>query len=425
MTQYRWMKTDTASIMFSCLSSKTWGRTFRVAAVFKDIGIDETLLRKAAADIMPRFPSMHTRIRKGFFWNYQEFTDALPEIRPEHSKVLMPITMREDNRPDFRLVYHKRRLAMECAHFLGDGKGSAEYFSALVSRYYELYKDPESQYILTKPAESELNNAYADYYVKGGDVPEGKEPEAYHIKSDIEKDFLQLIFAMLPVDEIKKLSKEKGLTVTEYLAAALILGTLRHAKEPFDAPVVIAVPVNLRRFFPSDTVRNFTVQTKIVFDAQHRTDWTFDEICQSISGQLKHNTSIPELQKQLNKFGSLVNNPVLKIVPNFIKQPVLRFSQKKTHAGFTTILTNTGNAELNPELSAAIERLEGVNGDTSGYGLVSTCSVSSFNGLLSMCFSLCSHDTSWPMECIRVLTSQGLTVRIESTKGNGDKCNEM
>lgn len=36
MTEYKWMKTDTASIMFSCLSSKKWGRTFRMAAVFKD-----------------------------------------------------------------------------------------------------------------------------------------------------------------------------------------------------------------------------------------------------------------------------------------------------------------------------------------------------------------------------------------------------
>lgn len=425
MTEYRWMKTDTASIMFSCLSSKTWGRTFRVAAVFKDIDIDEKLLTKAAKDIMPRFPSMHTRIRKGFFWNYQEFTEGLPEIRPDHSRVLMPITMRDDNRPDFRLIYYKRRLAMECAHFLGDGKGAAEYFNALVTRYYELYKDPDSEYKFTEPTSAELSNAYADYYIKGGETPDGNDPEAYHINSEIQKNYLQLIFAMSPVDEIKKLAKEKELTITEYLVAALILGTLNHSKEPVYAPIVIAVPVNLRQFFPSDTVRNFTVQTKITFEPQGRSDWTFDEICQSISGQMKHNTSVSELQKQLNKFGNLVNNPVLKIVPNFIKQPVLRFSQKKTHAGYTTILTNTGAAEYNDELSQAIERVEGINGDTSGYGLVSTCSVSSFNGLLSICFSICGQDTSWPMECVRVLTSQGLTVRIESTNGNGGNENEM
>ena len=110
-----------------------------------------------------------------------------------------------------------------------------------------------------------------------------------------------------------------------------------------------------------------------------------------------------------------MNNPVLKIVPNFIKQPVLRKSQKKTHAGFTTIFTNIGNIETGSEF----ERIEGINGDTSGYGLVSTCSAASCNGIFSLCFSVCSRDTSWQKECVRVLTSQGLTVRIESTHGNG------
>jgi hypothetical protein len=419
MSEYRWMKTDTASIMFSSLSSKKWGRTFRNAAVFKDIEIDEALLIKAAEDLKARYPSMHTRIKKGFFWNYQEFTDALPEIRPEHSRVLLPITMRDDNRPDFRIVYHKRRIAMECAHHLGDGKGATEYFKALIKRYVELSENPDSEYILTKPTEAELSNAYADYYIKGGEKPDDNAPEAYHLDCKSEKDFLQLIFAFIPVEELRKNSKAKGLTISEYMVAALILGTLNHAKKPITDPIVIAVPVNLRNFFPSDTVRNFAVQSKIHFEPKGRTDWTFDEICSEIAGQLKKNTAPSELQKQLNKFGDLVNNPVLKIVPYFIKQPVLKASQKKTHAGFTTIFTNIGNIEIDPAVSSAVERFEGINGDTSGYGLVSTCSAMSCNGILSLCFSVCSHDTSWQKECVRVLTSQGLTARIESTHGNG------
>ncbi len=419
MTKYRWMKTDTASIMFSCLSSKKWGRTFRIAMVFKDIEIDEALLIKAAEDIRPRYPSMHTRIRKGFFWNYQEFTDGLPEIRPEHSHTLMPITMRNDNRPDFRIVYNKRRIAVESSHTLGDGKGASEYFKALIRRYVELHENPESEYILTEPSAKEITNAYADYYKKGGEKPDANAPEAYHLDCQIERNFLQLIFAMIEVEDIHKAAKAKGLTITEFLVAALILGTIKHSKRPINEPVVIAVPVNLRRFFPTETVRNFTVQSKITFYPEGKTDWTFDEVCNKITGQLKKNTSPEELQKQLNKFGDLVNSPVLKIVPNFIKQPVLRSSQKKTHAGYTTILTNTGNTDVEASLAEKIERVEGVNGDTSGYGLVSTCSVASCNGLMSLCFSICSHDTSWPKECIRVLSSQGLNIRVESTHGNG------
>ena len=63
MKKYRWMKVDTASIMFSSLSSKKWGRTFRMAVIMKD-KVQPELVKKAASDLMPRYPSMHTCIKK-------------------------------------------------------------------------------------------------------------------------------------------------------------------------------------------------------------------------------------------------------------------------------------------------------------------------------------------------------------------------
>lgn len=421
MSKYRWIKMDTASIMFTCLSSKKWGRSFRMAAVFKDEEIDPVLLKKAASDIVSRYPSTHSFLRKGFFWNYQECTSKLPEIREEFSRPLLPITMRDDGRPDFRIVYHKRRLALESAHHIGDGKGVTEYFDALLERYVELTENPDAPY---KPApfeEEEISNAFQTYYQKGGEKAQKDDVPAYKLPGEIEKDFLQLIFAMISVDDIRKSAKEKALTVTEYLSAALILGAIKNAEAPINEVICIGIPVNLRRFFPTKSIRNFTIQTKIDFHPQGRTDWTFDEVCDGIRGQLKKRLEIGELQKQLNKFGSLVNNPVIKIVPNFIKQPVIRMMQHGSHSANTTILTNTGESELSDALKEKIERVDGVNGDTSGYGLISTCSAVSANGFFSLCFSILSHDTSWARECIRVLTGQGLNIRVESTHGNGEK----
>ena len=420
MSKYRWMKIDTASIMFSCLSTKKWGRSFRMAAIFKDREIDPELLKRAAQDVMPRYPSTHTSLRKGFFWNYQECTSLLPEIREEHSRTLLPVCYDNNGRPDFRIVYYKRRLALETAHYIGDGKGVTEYFNALLVRYAELCDDPESKYVFTEPQEDEYENAFAINFKKGGEKAEEEKCEAYHLPGEIEKDFLQLIFALIPVEQICAKAKERGLTVTEFVSCALILGAIKNAGKPIDKPVNIAIPVNLRRFFPSNTVRNFTIQSKIEFFPEGKTDWTFDEICDKVRGQLKARLTLEELQKTLNRFGALASNPVLKIVPNFIKLPVLRKAQSQSHSGFTTILTNTGESELSPLLSRYIERVDGVNGDTSGYGLISTCSAVSVNGLFNLCFSICSHNTSWAKECVRILAEQGLDIRIESTHGNGE-----
>ena len=93
--------------------------------------------------------------------------------------------------------------------------------------------------------------------------------------------------------------------------------------------------------------------------------------------------------------------------------------QEKSHGNNTTILTNTGKNELSPILEGEVLRADGVNGDTSGYGLISTCSALSCNGIFNLCFSICAHDTSWAKECVRVITAQGIRVRIESTHGNG------
>ncbi|MBQ7860592.1 MAG: hypothetical protein IJ349_00110 [Clostridia bacterium] len=420
MSEYRWLKVDTASIMFTSLSSKKWGRTFRTAVILKD-EVNPDILKKAAADVMTRFPSMHTAVKKGFFWNYLEGTELLPEIREEFSRQLLPITMRNDGRPDFRLTYYKNRLAMESAHHMGDGLGTSKYFNALVERYVELKNNPDAPYNPTPIDPEELSNAFNDYYEPGGSTDVEKEFRAHRIEGEIEKGFIQFIFALMDVDELHKAAKDKGLTITEYLASALILGTLRHANRPVTEPVIIAIPVNLRRFFPTETVRNFTIQSRIDFFPEGRTDWSFDEICEKVKGQLSKRLTVPELQKILNNFGSLANNKVIRFVPNFIKLPVVKLKQAQGHGNNTTILTNTGKNDLSPILEGEVLRADGINGDTSGYGLISTCSALSCNGVFNLCFSICAHDTSWARECVRVITEQGIRVRIESTHGNGEE----
>ena len=419
MKKFRWMKIDTASIMFTCLSSKKWGRTFRVAANLNTGDIRPELLTKAVQDLIPRFPSIYSTLRKGFFWNYQQQVTALPEIRAEHSKVALPITYRNDGRPDFRILYNKNRISIETAHHIADGRGMDIYFASLIERYVELCENPEAPYTYEAPESQE--NAFDTYHIKGGEKADGATVPAYCLEGEIEPDFLQLIFMFTPLDKLREKAREKDLTITEYLAAAIILATVRAAKSPIDKPISIAVPVNLRRFFPTDSIRNFTIQTEITYDTCGRTDMSFDEICNSIRGQLKNKLQKNELQKSLNRYGSLTKNPVLRVVPNFIKQPVLRMMQHKSHAANTTILTNTGPSEISERLPDRIDRVEGVNGNTSGYGLICTCSALSFKNIFMLCFSLCSHDTTWPMHCVRALTELGLDVRIESTYGNGEE----
>lgn len=428
MADFKWFKIDTASIMFSSLSDKKWGRTFRFSAYFNH-SIDPEALKKAAEDLMPYYPAVYSYLKKGFFWNYLVSSDKLPEISEEKKFGMKPIVLRKDGTPDFRLTYKKNRINIDCSHSLGDGKGIIIYFKALLTRYNEIRKGETGAYITEEPPELNVRDAFSDYYDKNGEIATGSSSKAFHFNEVYEKGITRLLFARMSTSAIKELAHKEKMTVTEYLTAILILGIIRSQKKPVNEPITIATPVNLRRFFPTMTLRNFTVQTFVTFDPCGRQDVTLREILDATRGQLKAQLKEEELRKTINKYGALVNNPVIRIVPNIIKQPVMRMMQKKTHAGVTTIFTNYGSCSLPDSLAPDVERLQFVNGDTRKYGLAVICSCIGFGDVLSLCFSRANHDTEWYDACVKILEDEGIEITGDMIDGileepEKNKCKE-
>lgn len=416
MGNYRWCKIDTASIMFSSLSSESWGRTFRLSAYFMD-EVNPVYIEKAVRELMPYYPTIYAYLKKGFFWNYLALTNRLPEIRELTDEGMLPVVKRKDGRPDFRITYKGNRISIECSHSLGDGKGIQIYFKALLKRYNELKKGEKGEYISSEKPSENSRNAFADYYDKYGEKDKRKNGKAFHFPEKYEDNFLDLRFLEMNTSALKALAHKEGLTITEYLTAVLMLGIIKSVNEPINEDITVAVPVNLRRFFPTLTVRNFTVQSFVTFSPQGRRDVTLSEIIEKTRGQLRSQLSKEELIKSVNKFGGLVNNPVLRVVPNVIKLPVLRKMQKSTHDGVSTIFTNYGACRLPESLQGDIEKLQFVNGDTRSYGLAVTCSCIGYEDKLSMCFSHANKDTKWYETVCRILEKEGLAIEKSSIVG--------
>ena len=418
MKNYPWLKIDTASIMFSSLSSPDWGRTFHMSAYF-DKEINPDILRKACEDLKPYYPSMFSYLKRGFFWNYMALTDKMPEICSEDEKCLCPIVMKKDRTPDFRLTYSENRVTMDCSHSLGDGMGAGRFAEALITRYNELMNGEDGKYVSTQNPEENTVNAFAEHYKKDGEVAPDVTTKAFHFDEKYENQNLKLIFVELPVDEIKKKAKEKGLSVTEYYVSVLIQGMLKTDKKAADDLIVIGVPVNLRSFFKTKSVRNFTIQSYVSFSPEGRSDYSLDEIFETVRGQLRKQLTAEDVQKTVNKYGSLVNNPVLRIVPNVIKLPVLKKKQRGTHECMSSIFTNVGVCTLPEELARSVRSVELVNGDASRYGLGVTTSAISYNGKLSVCFSHTNNNTVWCENCVEILKSLGFSVNTHTRERKG------
>ena len=420
MSDFKWFKVDTAAIMFSSLSDKSWGRTFRFSAYFNH-NIEPEFLVRAAADLRPFYPAVYSYLKKGFFWNYLVVSDKLPEIREEKDSGMKPVVMRNDGTPDFRLTYKRNRINIDCSHSLGDGKGISIYFRALLARYNELRKGEAGEYSPDESFALNVNDAFSDYYEPSGEKAEGNPPLAFHFREEYEEDITRLLFARMSTSALKELAHREKMTVTEYFTAVLMLGIIKSRKEPVSEPITIAIPVNLRRFFPAETVRNFTVQSFVSFNPEGRQDVSLKEVLDATRGQMKAQLKTDELRRIINKYGALVNNPIIRVVPNFIKQPVMRMMQKKTHSGVTTIFTNFGVCSLPDSLASDVERLQFVNGDTRKYGLAVTCSCIGYGDVLSLCFSRANHDTEWYDACVQILENEGLEITCDIIDSVADK----
>ena len=421
---YKWYKLDTAANMFASIQGKETSRVFRISYVLKDENIKPEILEKAVQDVMKRFPTFSSRCKKGFFWAYLEHTDVMPVVKEECE---MPAAVQCHSRnggPELRVLYYKRRISVEIAHVLTDGDGAFEFTKSLVAHYLNLhfetdYKDETVISTKSEISAEETENAYKRYH--NGKVEKTAElKDTYAFSEKLNNDYVKAVSGIIPVSDLKDHSKKLGVTVTEYLCAAGILAVIRAEKEPINKFVRISVPINLRRDFPSRTLRNFACDTTLSFNPDGRNDYTFEEVISAVRGELKKSVNKEKLQNFINGTYSKTINPVLRIVPYLIKQPVLNSGQIKSHRNdMTLIISNVGVINLPTWISEKIERVDIISGNGSVYGLpiLSTCAT--VGDYLNICFTQCHENTAFCREYFRIITTDGVRVRVETSDGNG------
>lgn len=426
MYNFNWLKLDTAAIMFASIQDKNVSRIFRGSFVLKDEEVDGEILKEAVYDVVKRFPYFRVRYKAGFFWSYLQRTDIMPIVAKESEYPAAVQWLGKNAGPEFRVLYYKRRITLEIAHMLTDGAGSAALMKSILAKYFILKgevdeKECEAMLPGDEIKSEEWENAYKRFYTgekSSADIP--LEGETHKLPMTPISNYLKVIFGIMPIEDIKREASKYGASITEFLAAAEILALIKRAKEPVDDVIRISVPINMRRFFKTDTLRNFAADTVIEFKPCKRTDITFDEVLKSISGTLKETVTKEYAQNFINKTYSKNINPVTRWVPYFVKHKVVNSSQKADHRNsMSVILTNVGTSDLPKCLADKVERCDSIPGNVTLYGLPITTSPVSHNGYLNMSFCINNKDTSFAKEFFKIISSQNIRVRIESTDDNG------
>ena len=143
-------------------------------------------------------------------------------------------------------------------------------------------------------------------------------------------------------------------------------------------PVKVQIPVNLRRLYGGDTMRNFVAVANIGVDPRLG-DYSFEELVKIVHCQMQ----LTITEKNMRAiFTPNVNDEamvLLKVVPLFLKNIIMRLVFDSVGERVSCMsLSNLGSVELPEDMAAHVTRAEFVLGSqaSSPYN----CSVSSWQG---------------------------------------------
>ena len=265
-----WYPLDNAGVLYSALQKEKYSAIYRFSAVMAE-RVDRDALQRAVDKTMPRFPSFGVRIKKGAFWYYFEPNSAPgPFVKEDISNPCQPVRFREDNGWLVRFYYYEKRISVEVFHAVSDGGGALVFFKTLLAVYLrELgYSIPNTHGILDvaeEPRRAEREDAYGRYAtVRPRREKRGKK--AYQNNGTAEPFYtFNVTMGFCSVARLKEKARGYGVSITEYLTAVLlkVIADKQHRERPRrERPVALAIPINLRGWFPSETLRNFILTVR-------------------------------------------------------------------------------------------------------------------------------------------------------------------
>jgi NRPS condensation-like uncharacterized protein len=147
-------------------------------------------------------------------------------------------------------------------------------------------------------------------------------------------------------------------SLTEYLTAVYLysLQAIHDQLPPLQKRtrrkvIRIEVPVNLRRMFPSCTMRNFSLYVIPGIDLRLG-HYTFEEIVKTVYHQMQLETDKKLISKMISRNVSGEKNPILRSVPLFIKSFILSKLYTLSTQQYSGVVTNLGKVNLSPEINA-------------------------------------------------------------------------
>ena len=303
----------------------------------------------------------------------------------------------------------------EFFHALTDASGGMEFIKSLVSEYIRLtnviIKDKTNIInINDNPDISEFTNEFINVE-KTPDAGGLYNKIATQMTGDLSKiKPCRILNFKMSSNKLREVARKYNITVTTYLLCIMFIAC-KSACEIYDGEFSIQVPVNMRKFYPSKTLRNFSMYCGIRLPISKIQD--INSISNEVVEQLTSKSSKEEMHKMLYGTKKLISN--IKLIPLVIKQPIAKFiSGIIGDLAFTSTLSNIGIINLPEEYKDYIEDMEFVlNTSTKNRA---TCGLVTYNDVATLSITKLTKDPSFETRIYDLLFKDGIDITVEGSE---------
>ena len=354
----KWRKLDNAALAFPLVTGKNDTRVFRFYCQLKE-EVNGEILQAALDQTMEKYPLFQAVLRKGLFWFYLEHRDIRAVVKPETEPPCSRLYIPDKKSLLFQVTYDKNRINFEVFHALTDGTGAMHFLQELVQNYLILAHPQENLPHIQSTEEithgDKEEDSFSQYY--SSDTPKDKEKKETAVKLKGEKlvhSDMHITEVAFSVKDIHQKARSYGVSIT-VLLTAMMLCSIREEipKNQQKRPVTLMIPVNLRNYFPSQSMANFFGWIEVGYKFSDTT--TFEKVLESMKQQFEQELVKEKIAMHMSGYVRIEKNPFVRVVPLEIKKYFLMIGANLGSRSITAVYSNIGIIRLPEEYREYIQ----------------------------------------------------------------------
>src|SRR5664280_43106 len=417
-----WLKLDNAAKLFPAIMSGELTSVFRITVSLKK-PVKYSAIKEAVEITSRRFPYFSVSLGSGLFWYYLEYNNQLPRIQTEEKIPCTAFAAKRKNEPLYRILVKENRISVEFIHILTDGGGALEFLKWFLFSFLGLtgitIHSSEGIILPDSPiADEELEDGYNRFF-RRKTPPPGKLTKAWHLPLRLdEKPRLKVIRSEIALDNLLEVVRRYKVSVTEYMVSVYLFSLQKiyleeqeKVKKQKRGVLRLEVPVNLRKIFPSKTLRNFSLFVLPEIDLRLGV-YSFEEILKIVNYQLQTGADIKQIGRFLSQNVGHEKSLLIRVLPLFIKSMAISAVYRRLGSNQCSgIMTNLGVVKIPEEMEHLIDSFEVVPTPPNTHVKIS-CAMVTFRNQLRLDFGNISKSTRFEMHFLKHLTESGIPVRI-------------